>query len=71
MQSLRSLPMPCASVSLMGITVSIAQTHSLGSAAPVLNPDRADFDLEAVVLEDNAVIVTGLGMNDLAEVQIH
>jgi hypothetical protein len=55
----------------MGITVSIAQTHSLGSAAPVLNPDRADFDLEVVVLEDNAVIVTGLGMNDLAEVQIH
>jgi len=45
----------------MGITVSIAQTHSLGSAAPVLNPERADLDLEAIVLENDPAIVEGLG----------
>jgi hypothetical protein len=42
---------------------------SLGSAADVRDADRAD--LEAVVFENDAVIVEGLGMNDLAEIQIH
>jgi hypothetical protein len=27
----------------------------------VLNPDRADLDLEAIVLEERAVVVAGLG----------
>ena len=35
----------------------------------MLNADRAD--LEAVVFENDAVVVEGLGMNDLAEIQIH
>jgi len=38
---------------------------SLGSAAAVLDADRADLQLEAVVFENDAVIILGLGMNDL------
>jgi hypothetical protein len=39
------------------------------SAAPVLNPDRADLELEAIVtFENEAVVVLGLGVNDFAEV---
>jgi hypothetical protein len=52
----------------MGITVSIAQTHSLGSAAPVLNPDRADLDLQTIVFEDDAVTIAGLRMDHFAQV---
>jgi hypothetical protein len=36
----------------------------------LLDPDRANLELETVVLENDAVIVVGLGMNDLAEIQI-
>jgi hypothetical protein len=42
----------------------------LGSAAPVLNPDRADRDLEAVVLANDVVVIAGLGMNDLTKQEI-
>jgi hypothetical protein len=34
---------------------------SLGSAADALDADRADLDLAAVVFENDAVIVEGLG----------
>jgi hypothetical protein len=35
----------------------------------VLNPDRSDLDFEAVFFENDPVVVTGLGMNDLVKVQ--
>ena len=68
MQSLRSLPLPCASPSRIGITVSMAQVPMLGSAAAVLDTDRADLDLDAVVLEEDAVVVDRLGVEDFAEI---
>ena len=34
----------------------------LGSAAAVLNPDRADLDLVDLVLQDDAIIVVRLGV---------
>jgi hypothetical protein len=41
----------------------------LGSAAAVLDADRADLDLEAVfALEDDAVAVDRLGVEDFAEI---
>ena len=46
----------------MGITVSRAQ-------AQYSVPDRPDLDLEAVIFENYAVVVAGLRMDDLAEVQ--
>ena len=43
----------------------------LGSAAPMLNADRADLDREAVAFEDDAAIVERLEMNILARAQVH
>jgi hypothetical protein len=40
----------------------------LSGAATVLNPDRTDLDLQAVLFEDNAVVVVGPRVNDLAEI---
>jgi hypothetical protein len=40
----------------------------LDGAAPVLNADPADLDLEAVVFENHEVVIASLGMNDLAEI---
>ena len=58
MQSFRSLPVPCASISRIGITVSMAQTQaSVTPAAVLLDADRADLQLEAVVFENDAVII--------------
>jgi hypothetical protein len=34
----------------------------LGSAAAVLNPDRADLDLVDLVLQDDAIVVVRLGV---------
>ena len=62
MQSVRSLPVRRDSVSFMGITVSRAQ-------AQYSVPDRPDLDLEAIIFENYAVVVAGLRMDDLAEVQ--
>jgi hypothetical protein len=39
----------------------------LGSAAAVLDADRADLDLEAVLIEEDAVVVDRLGVKDFAE----
>jgi hypothetical protein len=51
----------------MGITLSMP--HAQYSIAPaVLNADRADLGFEAVILENDAVVVVGLGVNDLAEI---
>jgi len=43
----------------------------LGDATAVLNADGADLDIQAVIFEDDAVVVVRLWMNDFAEVQIH
>jgi hypothetical protein len=54
MQSLRSLPLP---------SVSNSHRHDgINTPRPafVLNADRSDFDLLAVVFEDHAVIVVSL-----------
>jgi hypothetical protein len=37
----------------------------------VLNSDRAYLELETIVLEQDSVVVAGLRMKDLAEIQIH
>jgi hypothetical protein len=39
----------------------------LGTAAAVLDADRADLDLEAVIIEEDAVVVDRLGVKDFAE----
>ena len=43
----------------------------LGGAAPKLNANRADLDLEAVAFVDDAAIVERLEMNILARAQVH
>lgn len=42
----------------------------LGSGAAVLNPDRADLYLEAVVLENDPVVIVGLGVDHVTQIQI-
>jgi hypothetical protein len=49
------------------MTVSIPQAH----VAPVLDVDRPDLDLVAIELQDDAIVVVGLGMDDLSQIQVH
>ena len=51
MHSFRSLPVPCLSTSRMG---SRYRCPIFGSAAPVLNSDRAYLELETIVLEQDS-----------------
>jgi hypothetical protein len=46
------------------MTVSIPQRH----AAPVLDADRPDLELVANKLQDDAVVVVSLGVDDLAQI---
>jgi hypothetical protein len=55
----------------MRMTVSIPQGRTIGSAGPLLNPDRPDLDPEAVVLENDAVIVAGLRVRNFTQVEVH
>ena len=55
MQSVRFLPVPRDSVSLMGMMGIDGPGTILGSAAAMLNPDRADLNLEAAVFENDAM----------------
>jgi hypothetical protein len=43
----------------------------LGRTAAALDTDLADLGLEAVILEDDAVVVVGLGMDHFAQVKVH
>lgn len=56
-----------------GESPALRPTPSAGLSLPpsVLDANRPDLDLVAVELEDDAVIVVGLGMNHFAQIESH
>ena len=49
-----------------GVDAPGPEIHGAGR---VLNADRTDLGLAVLALEDNAVVVVGLGMDDFAQIE--